>query len=102
MLSKDGAAKFASLTHSLASTKGSGDSVTDSTALTSANALMKGAGELVSFKFPDWYGDLDKASQNAIGELMAGRMTAAKFADTMQAAADKVAADSSIKKQTRT
>jgi N-acetylglucosamine transport system substrate-binding protein len=102
MLSKDGAAKFASLTHSLTSTKGSGDNVTDSTALTSANQLMKGAGELVSFKFPDWYGDLDKASQNAIGELMAGRMTAAKFSDTMQAAADKVAGDSSIKKQTRT
>jgi len=101
MLSKEGAAKFASLTHSLTSTKGSGDNVTDSTALTSANSLMKGAGELVSFKFPDWYGDLDKGSQNAIGELMAGRMTAAKFADTMQVAADKVAADSSIKKQTR-
>src|SRR5215831_20963804 len=92
MLSKDGSAKFASLTHSLASTKGSGDNVTDSTALTSANELMKGAGELVSFKFPDWYGDLDKASQNAIGELMAGRMTAAQFADTMQQAADKIAA----------
>jgi len=101
MLSKEGAAKFASLTHSLTSTKGSGDNVTDSTALTSANSLMKAAGELVSFKFPDWYGDLDKGSQNAIGELMAGRMTAAKFADTMQVAADKVAADSSIKKQTR-
>jgi len=102
MLSRDGAAKFAGLTHSLASTSGSGDSVTDSTALTSANTMMKGAGELVSFKFPDWYGDLDKGSQNAIGELMAGRMTAAAFADTMQRAADKVAADSSIKKQTRT
>jgi N-acetylglucosamine transport system substrate-binding protein len=102
MLSRDGAAKFASLTHSLASTAGSGDKVTDSTALTSANSLMKGAGELVSFKFPDWYGDLDKANQNAIGELMAGRMTAAAFADTMQAAADKIAADSSVKKQTRT
>jgi N-acetylglucosamine transport system substrate-binding protein len=33
---------------------------------------------------------------------MAGRMTAATFANTMQAAADKVAGDSSIKKQTRT
>jgi len=29
-------------------------------------------------------------------------MTAATFANTMQAAADKVAGDSSIKKQTRT
>lgn len=103
MLSKEGSAKFAALTHSLASAKGSGDKVTDSTALVSANDLMKTAtGDLVSFKFPDWYADLDKANQNAIGELMAGRTTAAKFADTMQAAADKVAGDSSIKKFTRT
>jgi N-acetylglucosamine transport system substrate-binding protein len=102
MLSKAGAGKFAALTHSLASAKGSGDNVTDSTALTSANALMKTAqGDLVSFKYPDWYADLDKASQNAIGELMAGRMTAAKFADTMEAASQKVAGDSSIKKFSR-
>jgi N-acetylglucosamine transport system substrate-binding protein len=102
MLSVDGAGKFAQLTSSLSSRAGSGDKVTTSTALTSANALIKGAsGDLVSFKFPDWYADLDKANQNAIGELMAGRMTAAKFASTMQTAADKVAADSSVKKFTR-
>jgi N-acetylglucosamine transport system substrate-binding protein len=102
MLSVDGAGKFASLTSSLSSRAGSGDKVTTSTALTSANGLIKGAtGDLVSFKFPDWYADLDKTNQNAIGELMAGRMTAAKFAQTMQTAADKVAADSSVKKFTR-
>jgi N-acetylglucosamine transport system substrate-binding protein len=102
MLSVEGAGKVAELTSSLSSRAGSGDKVTTSTALTSANALMKTAtGDLVSFKFPDWYADLDKANQNAIGELMAGRMTAAKFASTMQAAADKVAADSSVKKFTR-
>ncbi len=103
MMSKAGAAKFAELTSSLASVKGSGDNVTNSTALKSANDLMKTAkGDLVSFKHPDWYADLDKAEQNAIGELMAGRMTGPAFQDTMQAAADKIAADSSIKKQTRT
>jgi N-acetylglucosamine transport system substrate-binding protein len=63
---------------------------------------MKAAsGDLISFKHPDWYADIDKAEQNAIGELMAGRMTAAKFADTLQAATDKVAKDSAIKKFTR-
>lgn len=103
MLSKPGAAKFAELTSSLASAKGSGDKVTTSTALVSANQLInKAQGDLVSFKYPDWYADLDKANQNAIGELMAGRMTAAKFADTMQAAADKIAGDTGIKKFTRT
>ncbi len=102
MLSKAGAGKFAALTHSLASAKGSGDNVTDSTALTSANAVMKTApGELVSFKHPDWYADYDKAEQNAIGELMAGRMTAAQFADTLEATAAKIKGDSSIPKQTR-
>jgi N-acetylglucosamine transport system substrate-binding protein len=103
MLSVEGAGKFAELTSSLSSRKGSGDKVTNSTALASANELMnKAQGDLVSFKHPDWYADVDKAEQNAIGELMAGRMTAAKFADTLQAAADKVAADNSIKKFTRT
>ena len=102
MLSKQGAGKFAELTSSLASVKDSGDNVTNSTALASANQLMKTAtGDLISFKFADWYADLDKANQNAIGELMAGRMTAAKFADTMEAAFAKVAADSTVKKYTR-
>lgn len=102
MLSKDGAGKFAELTHSLASTKGSGDKVTNSSALKSANDVMaKAPGELVSFKFPDWYGDLDKANQNAIGELMAGRMDGAKFADTMEAAVKKVREDASVVKRTR-
>jgi N-acetylglucosamine transport system substrate-binding protein len=102
MLSKEGSAAFADLTKSLASVKGSGDKVTD-TALASANALMKNAPkDLISVKFPDWYADLDKTSQNLCEELMAGRLTAQAFIDQMQAAADKVAKDSSIKKQTRT
>ncbi|GAB3188194.1 carbohydrate ABC transporter substrate-binding protein (CUT1 family) [Micromonospora palomenae] len=102
ILSKAGSAKFAELTKSLASTKGSGDNVQDS-ALSSANTLMKnGSSDLISFKFPDFYADLDKESQNLSEELMAGRLTAQQFVDKMQAAADKVAKDSSIKKQTRT
>lgn len=101
MLSVEGAGKFAELTSSLSSRKGSGDKVTEPS-LASANTIMKNAtGDLISFKYADWYADLDKANQNAIGELMAGRMTAAKFQDTMQAAADKIAADSSVKKFTR-
>lgn len=101
VLSKEGSAKFAELTKSLASTKGSGDKVQDS-ALASANAVMKNAGGLISVKYQDFYADLDKESQNLSEELMAGRLTARQFADKMQAAADKVAKDDSIKKQTRT
>ncbi|MFI7077533.1 N-acetylglucosamine/diacetylchitobiose ABC transporter substrate-binding protein [Micromonospora sp. NPDC049903] len=101
VLSKAGSAKFAELTKSLASTAGSGDNVQDS-ALASANELMKNAPkDLVSIKFWNFYADLDKESQNLSQELMAGRLTAAQFVDKMQAAADKVAKDSSITKQTR-
>jgi N-acetylglucosamine transport system substrate-binding protein len=102
MLSKSGSAKFAELTHSLASRKGSGDALSSIPAVQSAGAVMGAAqGELISFKAPDWYKDFDKEGQNAIAELMAGRYTAAKFADTMEALAVKIAADSSVKKQTR-
>ncbi|MDM4719766.1 N-acetylglucosamine/diacetylchitobiose ABC transporter substrate-binding protein [Micromonospora sp. WMMA1363] len=102
VLSKAGSAKFAELTKSLASTKGSGDNVQDA-ALASANELMKNAPQdLISVKFGNFYADLDKESQNLSEELMAGRLTAQQFVDKMQAAADKVAQDSSITKQTRT
>ncbi|GIJ23799.1 N-acetylglucosamine/diacetylchitobiose ABC transporter substrate-binding protein [Micromonospora lutea] len=101
VLSKAGSAKFAELTKSLASTKGSGDNVQDA-ALASANELMKNAGsDLISIKLWNFYADLDKESQNLSAELMAGRLTAAQFVDKMQTAADKVAKDSSITKQTR-
>jgi N-acetylglucosamine transport system substrate-binding protein len=102
MLSVEGAGTFASLTKSLSSRKGSGDKVTDA-ALASANKLMQSApADLVSFRFPDFYADYDKESQNLSEELMAGRLDANGFVTKMQAIADKIAADSSIKKQTRT
>ncbi|WP_018251473.1 N-acetylglucosamine/diacetylchitobiose ABC transporter substrate-binding protein [Salinispora mooreana] len=101
VLSKEGSARFAELTTSLASTRGSGDNVQDS-ALASANELMSNAPQdLVSVKFWNFYADLDKESQNLSAELMAGRLTAQQFVDGMQGAANKVASDSSIKKQTR-
>jgi N-acetylglucosamine transport system substrate-binding protein len=64
---------------------------------------MKGApADLVSFRFPDFYADYDKESQNLAEDLMAGRTDAAGFVTKMQAIADKISKDSSIKKQTRT
>ena len=58
--------------------------------------------DLISWRFPDYYADFDKESQAQSEELMAGRITAQQFIDKMQAMADKIAGDSSIKKQTRT
>ncbi|SCL36785.1 carbohydrate ABC transporter substrate-binding protein, CUT1 family [Micromonospora rhizosphaerae] len=101
ILSKEGSAKFAELTKSLASTKGSGDNVQDS-ALASANSVMKNASGLISVRIWDWYADLEKEGQNLSEEFMAGRLTARQFVDKMQAAADKVAKDPNVKKQTRT
>ena len=102
VLSKEGSARFAELTKSLASTIGSGDKVQDS-ALASANAIMKAAPkDLVSVRYPDFYADMDKESQNLSEELMAGRLTAQQFVDKMQAVADKVKKDPAVKKQTRT
>src|SRR6266545_1004027 len=102
MLSVEGAGQFAELTKSLSSRQGSGDKVQD-TALASANAVMKNASkDLVSWKFPDFYADYDKESQNLSLDLMAGRLTAQQFVDKMQATADKIAADPNVKKQTRT
>jgi N-acetylglucosamine transport system substrate-binding protein len=102
MLSEEGAGQFASLTKSLASRRGSGDKVDDPT-LASANELMKKApADLVSVRFPDFYADLDKESQNLSLEFMAGRLNSQGFVDKMQAAANKVKADPSVKKQKRT
>jgi N-acetylglucosamine transport system substrate-binding protein len=100
MLSTEAAGDFADLTKSLSSVKGSGDKVTDDT-LISANSLMKAApADLVDFRFPDYYADYDKESQNLSEDLMAGRVDAAGFVTKMQAVADKIAGDSSVKKQT--
>ncbi|MFI9385672.1 N-acetylglucosamine/diacetylchitobiose ABC transporter substrate-binding protein [Kutzneria sp. NPDC052558] len=100
MLSKDAAKNFAQATSSLSIVKGSADSVTSSTALTSANKAVQAAGtNLVTYRsVTDWYPTLINEWQAATGELMAGRFTADQWIDKVQAAADKVAADSSITK----
>ncbi|MFC0433076.1 N-acetylglucosamine/diacetylchitobiose ABC transporter substrate-binding protein [Kutzneria buriramensis] len=103
MLSKDAAKNFAQATSSLSIVKGSADSVTTSTALTSANKAVQAAGEnLLHYRsVTDWYPTLINEWEAATGELMAGRFTADQWIDKVQAAADKVAGDSSIQKYHR-
>ena len=57
MLGKDASSKFAQLTSSLSVVKGSADSVTNSTALTSVNKAVTAAGSnLVTYRsVTDWY-----------------------------------------------
>jgi N-acetylglucosamine transport system substrate-binding protein len=100
MLSKDAAKNFAQATSSLSIVKGSADSVTNSTALTSVNKAVAAAGSnLISYRsVTDWYPTLRTEWEAANGELMAGRFTADQWVDKVQAAADKVSADKSIEK----
>ncbi|GAA2374485.1 N-acetylglucosamine/diacetylchitobiose ABC transporter substrate-binding protein [Dactylosporangium salmoneum] len=100
MLSKAGASKFSALTNSLASRKDSAEGVSGSSGLASAANVVKAAGNnLMTWKFSDWYGALEKAWEAAIADVMSGRTKrAADFAAAMQAAADGVARDSSITK----
>lgn len=103
MLGKDASKKFAELTSSLSVVKGSADSVTTSTALTSSNKIATAAGEnIIHFRsFIDWYKPFRSEWEAANGELMAGRFTADQWIDKVQAAADKTAADKSIQKYHR-
>ncbi|MEV4641475.1 N-acetylglucosamine/diacetylchitobiose ABC transporter substrate-binding protein [Actinoplanes sp. NPDC049548] len=103
MLSRPAARKFSELTRSLSCVAGAADAVTGSAGLSSAAAVMKQAGpNTISWRFNDWYGDLDKAWQAAIAEVMSGAITKPEdFSARLQRAADDVAKDSSITKYTR-
>jgi N-acetylglucosamine transport system substrate-binding protein len=103
MLGKDAARNFAQATSSLSIVKGSADSVTSSFALTSVNKVATAAGDnLLHYRsVTDWYPTLINEWEAATGELMAGRFNADQWIDKVQAAADKVAADSSIQKYHR-
>jgi N-acetylglucosamine transport system substrate-binding protein len=100
MLSKAQSQNFAKLVSSLTCVAGAADGIALPPGLTAANALLKLAGTGASNpRLPDWYPDLEKKviGQNT-GLLMNKRLTAADWITRAQAGADKVAADSSIKK----
>jgi N-acetylglucosamine transport system substrate-binding protein len=100
MLSKEGAKKFAELTKSLPVVKGAADSVQGTSGFNSANAALALAGSnIISVRFDGWYKDIYTAMEGAISNLMSGKGGTAEFTSAMQKAADKVAADSNIKKQ---
>jgi len=100
MLSKQAAAKFTELTHAITIVKGAaGDSDFGSTALGSSTKAVAAAGnDLFGYRFASWYADLNTVLKAEIANLLAGRSDATKFLTTMQAKADAVKADASIKK----
>jgi N-acetylglucosamine transport system substrate-binding protein len=103
MLSKQAALEFTKLTKSLTVVAGAADGVTISPGLTSANELLSKAGKdvFMGYLFDTWYKKLDDASREAANELMFKGGDAKKFCDTMEAASQAVAKDSSITKFTR-
>ncbi len=103
MLSKEAALGFTKLTKSLTVVAGAADGQTISPGLTSANDLLSKAGKdiFVGYLYDTWYKKLDDASREAANELMFKGGDAKKFCDTMEAASQAVAKDSSITKFTR-
>ena len=103
MLSKEAALGFTKLTKSLTVVAGAADGVTISPGLTSASDMLSKAGSdvFVGYLFDTWYKKLDDASRDAANELMFKGGDAKKFCDTMEAASQSVAKDSSITKFTR-
>ncbi|MEV4639218.1 N-acetylglucosamine/diacetylchitobiose ABC transporter substrate-binding protein [Actinoplanes sp. NPDC049548] len=100
MTSTAGAAAFARSTRSLASVRGSADTVTGSTALTSASQVLSRAGtNVLQWRLNDWYVNLDKQWQAAVDDLMRGRIKQPKeFTTRMEWAADQIANDPSVTK----
>ncbi|NDL56831.1 N-acetylglucosamine/diacetylchitobiose ABC transporter substrate-binding protein [Phytoactinopolyspora mesophila] len=103
MLSTEGAQKFSELTGAPTVVRGALDGASDgSTALASINEAMENASETrLYYQYANWYPDLREVSGPQLGNLLTGRVTPEEFADAMQEAADRVAADDSIEKFTR-
>ncbi|BCY06829.1 N-acetylglucosamine/diacetylchitobiose ABC transporter substrate-binding protein [Actinoplanes sp. L3-i22] len=103
MLSKAAALEFTKLTKSLTVVSGAADGLTISPGLTSANDALSKAGKdvFMGYLFDTWYKKLDDASREAANQLMFKGGDAQKFCDTMEAASQAVAKDSSITKFTR-
>jgi N-acetylglucosamine transport system substrate-binding protein len=102
LFSKPAAKKFAELASTLPAVKGATDGLTLTSGLSSARDAMTAAGsEAFTYRFRTWYAPLAKAVDDATGELVNGRATAAQWADRVQKAADDLARDTSVKKYSR-
>lgn len=103
MLSQAAATKFSELTHAPTIVKGAaaGQSF-GSTAFASTNAAITAAGDnTFTYMYTGWYPTMAKTGMTQIANLLAGRTSASGFLGAMQAAADAVAADSSVAKHHR-
>ncbi len=102
MLSKKSAANFSKLVSSLSCVQGATDGMALPPGLKSASGALATATAqklVVNPRVADWYPTLEKENiGGALGEMMAGRMSATDAINAIQKAADDTAKDSSIPK----
>ncbi|WP_165986865.1 N-acetylglucosamine/diacetylchitobiose ABC transporter substrate-binding protein [Streptomyces sp. YIM 98790] len=100
MLSRDSARNFTEKVSSLTSVAGAADGLELPPGLTSAQEAVAAAGEnIIAPRFREWYPVFFSDVMGvAMGEMMAGELTAAEALDKIQAGADAVAADDSVEK----
>lgn len=103
MLSRQGAAHFSELTHAPTVVTGAtGTQSFGSTAYASVEKALAVSGQnTFTYLFSSWYPTIGKEANTQIANLLAGRVDGPGFLKAMQAAADKVASDSSIPKHHR-
>ena len=102
LFSKQSARSFAETAGTLPAVAGATDGLALSSGLGSVRDAITAAGkEAFTYRFRTWYAPLAKAVDDATGELVNRRATAAEWADRVQKAADALAKDSSVKKYTR-
>lgn len=102
MLSKEGAKGFVDLNKSLTGVIGSTDGVDLSPGLKSASDTLTAAGsDVFSYRFDQWYKELDTELRTATNALMFGRENVDQFVARMQKKADAIKDDSSVEKFSR-
>lgn len=103
MLSKAGAAKFATEANSLSIVKDALDpGVRLRPGTESANDALAAAGEnTFNYLYPNWYSEMDVSIQNASRELMSKRIKPGEWLKQAQKAVDKAAKDPAAKKNKR-
>ena len=103
LMSKESAKFFAQNVGSLMPVLGGTEGVEVSSAVSSALEAATAAGDRVFPRpaYGRWYADLSAESNDAIGEVLAGRISGDEYVERMQSKADEVAADSTIEKFSR-
>ena len=102
LLSKTGAAYYSQATRTLSTVVGAAQGLDAGPALASQQTVLQAAGaNLLTTYYGGWYTDLQKATHDAMFQLMTLQATVDEFCQTCQDAADQVAQDDSITKHQR-